>query len=50
MTPPEIKKAGAFRPGPDHYFFFAAFLTFLTAFLTAFLTFFLAAIFITSFY
>jgi hypothetical protein len=39
-----------FRPGPDCYLFFAAFLTFFTAFFTAFLTFFLAAIVITSFY
>jgi hypothetical protein len=44
------KEPGLLRPGPDHYFFFAAFLTFFTAFFTAFLTFFLAAIFLTSFY
>jgi hypothetical protein len=44
------KEPGLLRPGPDHYFFFAAFLTFFTAFFTAFLTFFLAAIVITSFF
>jgi hypothetical protein len=54
-TPPRragrIKKGrGFYAPAPDHYFFFAAFLTFFTAFFTAFLTFFLAAIVITSFY